>query len=203
MLLSPEDQRRIGAAIHSAEAGTSGEIVCVLSHAASDYAEIPLLWSLALALALPWPMMEFTHWSVQHIYLVQLAVFLVVGFTLTWQRLRLILVPRRIRQARAHAAALEQFQLRSVSHTAARTGILIFVSLAERYARIIADSGIAAKIPQSEWQHVVDGLIEQARAGRIADGFVSAIAACGAHLATHFPAEPEQKNQLPDRIYFI
>ncbi len=202
-MLSPEDQRRIGDAIHTAEAGTSGEIVCVLSHAASDYAEIPLLWSLLLALALPWPMIEFTHWSVQHIYLVQLAVFLVVGFALTQQRLRLILVPRRIMRARAHAAALEQFELRSVSHTAGRTGILIFVSLAERYVRIIADSGIAAKIPQSEWQHIVDGLIEQARAGKVVDGYIGAIAACGAKLAAHFPADPGHQSQLPDRIYFI
>lgn len=202
-MLNAGDQRRIADAIHSAEAGTSGEIVCVLSHAASDYAEIPLLWSLLLALALPWPMIEFTHWSVQNIYLVQLAVFLVVGFALTQQRLRLMLVPQRIMRARAHAAALEQFELRGVSHTGSRTGILIFVSLAERYARIIADSGIASKIPQSEWQNAVDGLIEHARAGKIADGFVSAIAACGAHLATHFPAEPGHKNQLPDRIYVI
>lgn len=202
-MISADDQRRIAEAIHQAEAGTSGEIVCVLSHAASDYAEIPLLWSLFLALALPWPLIVFTPWSVQHIYLVQLAVFLVAGLALTQQRLRLLLVPRRILRARAHAAALEQFELRHVSHTEARTGILIFVSLAEHYVRIIADTGIAAKIPQSEWQAIVDGLIAEARKGRIADGFISAIAACGTRLAAHFPAEADRKNQLPDRIYFI
>ncbi len=202
-MISADDQRRIAEAIQHAEAATSGEIVCVLSHAASDYAEIPLLWSVFLALALPWPLITFTHWSVQHIYLVQLAVFLAAGLALTQQRLRLLLVPRRILRARAHAAALEQFELRHVSHTAARTGILIFVSLAERYVRIIADTGIAAKIPQDEWQSIVDALIGEARAGRVVEGFISAIAACGSRLAAHFPADRNQKNQLPDRIYFI
>ncbi|MBV1707373.1 MAG: TPM domain-containing protein [Hyphomicrobiales bacterium] len=203
MMLSADDQRRIGAAIHAAEAATSGEIVCVLAHAASDYAEIPLLWSLFLALALPWPLIVFTPWSVQHIYLVQLAVFLLAGLALTQRRLRLWLVPRSIQRARAHAAALEQFELRHVSHTAARTGILIFVSLAERYVRIIADTGIAAKIPQDEWQGIVDALIGEAKAGRVVDGFIGAVGACGARLAAHFPAEADHANQLPDRIYFI
>ena len=65
--------------------------------------------------------------------------------------------------------------------------MLIFVSLAERYARIVADDGIAARVPQSQWQGAVDALVAHMREGRIADGFVAAIERCGAVLAEPFP----------------
>ena len=95
----------------------------------------------------PWPLIYFTQWSVQRIFLLQLVVFIVAGLVFSWRPLRLALVPRAVRRARAHRAAIEQFFVRRVGHTANRTGVLIFVSLAEHYARIIADDGIAAKSP--------------------------------------------------------
>ena len=54
---------------------------------------------------------------------------------------------------------MEQFAIRGIARKKDRSGILIFVSLAEHYARIIADEGIAARVPQSEWQGAVDALV--------------------------------------------
>ena len=81
--------------------------------------------------------------------------------------------------------------------------MLIFVSLAERYARIIADDGISARVPQSQWQAAVDALVAHMRAGRIADGFVAAIDLCGDELAKNFPPTETSRDELPDRIYLI
>ena len=39
---------------------------------------------------------------------------------------------------------MKQFLSRNIHVTTARTGVLLFVSLAERYAEIVADSGINA-----------------------------------------------------------
>jgi putative membrane protein len=116
--------------------------------------------------------------------------------------LRLWLVPRAVRRARAHRAALEQFVLRGITRTKNRTGVLIFVSLAERYARIVADEGIAAKVPNAEWQAAIDALTAHMRDGRIADGFRAAIERCGAVLAAHAPPDGSP-NELPDRLYVI
>ena len=91
----------------------------------------------------PWPLIYVTQWSVQRIFLLQLVIFIVASLAFSWMPLRLMLVPRPVQRARAHRAALEQFVVRGVSRTRNRTGLLIFVSLAERYARIIADDGIA------------------------------------------------------------
>jgi len=103
----------------------------------------------------------------------------------------------------AHRAAMEQFRMRGLAKKPERTGILIFVSLAERYARIIADDGISARVPQSQWQAAVDALIAHMRDGRIADGFAAAIELCGHELARNFPHTGPHRDNLPDRIHLI
>jgi putative membrane protein len=107
-----------------------------------------------------------------------------------------------VQRSRAHRAAVEQFVVRGITRTKDRTGVLIFVSLAERYARIIADEGIAAKVHTSEWQEAVDALTAHMRDGRIAAGFIAAIERCGAVLATHAPPSGSG-NELPDRLYVM
>jgi putative membrane protein len=111
-------------------------------------------------------------------------------------------VPRAVQRARAHRAALEQFVLRGISHTPNRCGVLIFVSLAEHYARIIADEGVAQKVHASEWQAAIDVLTMHIRDGHIAAGFLAAIERCGAVLAQHAPPDGSM-NELPDRLYVI
>jgi putative membrane protein len=200
--ISQEDRSAIARAIHEAEQRSNGQLVCVLAHVSSAYAHVPILWASALALIAPWPLIYLTPWSVQQIYLVQLVLFMAAGLVFSWMPLRLLLVPRAVRRTRAHRAALEQFVLRGVTRTKNRTGVLIFVSLAERYARIIADEGIAAKVPNAEWQAAIDALTAHMRDGRIAAGFTAAIERCGTVLAAHAPPDGSA-NELPDRLYVI
>jgi putative membrane protein len=202
MQFSKEDHEAVSAAIRNAEARTCGQLVCVLARASSDYIHIPLLWASALALLAPWPLIYFTPWSVQRIFLVQLVVFLVAILVFSWGPLRFALVPGAVRRSRAHHAALEQFVVRGISRTRNRCGVLIFVSLAEHYARIIADEGIAAKVPNAEWQSAIDALTAHMRDGRIAAGFIAAIERCGAVLAAHAPPDGSP-NTLPDRLYVM
>jgi putative membrane protein len=202
MQFTQEDDKAVSAAIHEAEQRTCGQIVCVLAHSSSDYGYVSILGASALALFAPWPLIYFTPWSVQRIFLLQLAVFIVAALVLSWAPLRLVLVPRAVRRARAHHAALEQFVVRRIASTKNRCGILIFVSLAERYARIIADDGVAAKVHTAEWQAAVDALTGHMRDGRIAAGFVAAIERCGDVLAAHAPPDGSP-NALPDRLYVI
>jgi putative membrane protein len=202
MEFTKADHEAVSAAIREAEQRTCGQIVCVLSHSSSAYAHFPILWSSVLALFTPWPLIYFTQWSVQRIFLVQLVIFIIASLALSWMPLRLMLVPRVVQRARAHRAALEQFVVRGVSRTHNRTGILIFVSLAERYARIIADEGIAHKVSGLEWQAAIDALTPHMRDGRIAQGFIAAIERCGAVLAAHAPPDDSVK-ELPDRLYVI
>ena len=203
MPLGEEDRKRIGASIKAAEARSSGEIVCVLARSSGDYSAVPLAFAAIVALALPWPLIGLTQYPIQRIYVLQLLLFCALALLLSLPSLRLALVPRALQRAQAHRAAAEQFLIRGMARTGGRTGVLIFVSLAERYARVIADDGIAAKVGQAEWQGIVDGLVAQMRNGRVADGFVAAVEASGAVLAAHFPPRGPGVDELPDRIYVI
>ena len=96
----------------------------------------------------------------------------------------------------------QQFVVRGISRTRNRCGILIFVSLAEHYARIIADEGVSAKVQSTEWQDAIDVLTAHMHDGEIASGFTAAIERCGAVLAAHAPPDGSA-NELPDRLYVM
>ena len=201
--LSDEDCARIAEKIRGVEATSDGEIVCVVAHASSQYAYLPTLWASFLALSAPWPLIVLTHWPVQWIFISQLAVFALASLALSLPHARMRLVPRMIQRSRAHAKAMEQFQIRGLSRTKGRCAILIYVSMAERYARIIADVGIADRVNQSVWNDAVDKLLAACRDGRIADGFLEAIAVSGEVLRAHAPRTAAHADQLPDKIYVI
>jgi putative membrane protein len=197
------DRQRIADAIHAAEAKTSSEIVCILAQSSSKATVLPVLIAALIALALPWLLVAFTAMAVDRILLLQTIAFFVLLLLLSLPRVRTALVPAHTRRAMAHHAAMEQFMLRGLARKKDRSGILIFVSLAERYARIVADDGAAAQVPQAHWQGAIDALVGHMRDGRIADGFVSAINLCGEELARHFPRSGASRDELPDRIYVI
>jgi putative membrane protein len=201
--LSREDQHRVGDAIKAAEARTSGEIVCVLARASSGYMSYATAWSALLALIAPWFLIALTNLTVREILLAQIVIFVVLFLILSELSLHRFLIPRGARRAHAHRAAMEQFMIRGMARNQNRAGVLIFVSLAEHYARIVADDGIASKAHQSEWQDALDALLERAGAGEVAEGFVIAIEKCGRVLAEHFPPEGDDKDHLADRIYLI
>jgi putative membrane protein len=156
-----------------------------------------------VALALPWLLVALTALTVHRILMLQAVVFFALAVVFCLPRVRVALLPRAARRVVAHRVALEQFAIRGIARKKDRSGILIFVSLAERYARIVADEGIAARVPQAEWQGAVDALVAHCSSGRIADGFIRAIDACATVLATHFPRTAGSRDELPDRIYVI
>jgi putative membrane protein len=201
MAISAEDRARISEAIRAAEQNTSGEIVCVLARSSSEYTAAPVLVGALCALVLPWAFVLLTQWSVQRILVAQLIMFVLATSICALTPLGMTLVPRRIKRVRAHRAAMEQFHARGLGRLESRAGVLIYVSLAERYARIVTDDHLAEKIHASEWRAAIDALTAQMRDGRIADGFVAAIARCGTVLAEHAPGAHSGK--LPDRLYVM
>ncbi|HEY8032025.1 MAG TPA: TPM domain-containing protein [Methylocella sp.] len=201
--LSQEVERRVGAAIRAAEATTAGEIVCVLARASSDYTSYATASSALIALIAPWFLIALTDLSVLEIFLAQIVTFVALFLILSESPLNRLLVPRRALRVHAHRSAMEQFMIRGMARKHNRAGVLIFVSLAERYARIVADDGIAAKVHQSVWQDAIDALLERAGAGEIAEGFVIAVEKCGRVLAEHFPPGSGDQDELPDQIYII
>ncbi|HEV3242478.1 MAG TPA: TPM domain-containing protein [Methyloceanibacter sp.] len=200
---SPDERSTIEEAITRAEKKTSGEIIVVVATASAGYFAYALMWAALLALVVPWPLIYLTNWPVEFIYLAQLGVFLLGALLMQWEALRFAIVPNSIKRARAHQKAVEQFLAQNLHTTKGGTGVLIYVSVAERYAEVIADEGIYRKVPQETWNGVVDTLTTHLGRGQRVEGFVTAIDACGKILAEHFPPGRIDVNELPNHLIVL
>lgn len=202
-LFAPGDEQRISRAITAAEQATSGEIIAVVYNRSDSYLHVPYLVAALAALLVPWPLIYLTWAPVQKIFLVQLVAFVaLVGFI--WpQHMRMLFVPQSVKRANVHRRAVEQFLAQNLHTTATRTGVLIFVSLAERQVEILADQAIDKAVDAGTWQTVVDQLTADLAAGRPADGFVRAVETCGKLMAKHFPPETGDSNELPNHLIIL
>ena len=198
--LSPAARVRIAEAVARAEAGTAGEIVVMVSARAGLYRSAPLAVALLGGLVLPWLLLWLTRWSAASILLAQgalVAGLLAAGLS---ERLRLALVPRPVRRARARDAAVRAFHARGLDRTRARTGLLLYVALAEHHAEIVADAGIVARVGSQSWYGTLSELTAALARGEIEAGLTQAVERLGACLAEHVPAGPDAVDELPNRV---
>lgn len=202
-LLTPSEQRQVAEAIERIERDTDAELVTVLAEQADDYHYIPLLWAGLIALVVPGGLLFFTvALSAWQLLLVQWATFIVLALVFRIPSLTTRLIPRQVRHWRASNLARRQFVECNLHHTEADTGILIFVSEAERYVEILVDRGIASRIDNSAWEAIVANFTEQVHEGQVLEGFLGCIEACGSLLSQHVPAT-HARNQLPNRLVMI
>ncbi len=201
--LDAADRERVEDAVRRAEAGTAGEIVVVVEQAAGAYRSLSLVMLWLLAFAVPWPLIWGTQLSARNIFLAQLVVALVLALLSSarpgW---RMALTPRFIKRGKAHEAACREFILRGLTRTKARSGVLVYVALAERYAEILADSGIHAGEAGTDWREVVKPLTDALREGRLADGLIAAVDSIGDILARSLPAS-DREDELPNKLIIL
>jgi putative membrane protein len=202
-MISPEDQMRLAHAISDVEDNTSGEVVLVIAEQAGHYRAIPLLWALLAALITPWPLIWLTSISTSRIFLIQLAVALTLSLALSWPKLRYALVPRSIRRAQAHEAASHEFLRRGLTLTREKTGVLIYLALAEHHAEILADTGVADRVDAGLWADIVADLTAAIRDGRMTEGLIEAIRRTGAILAEHAPPRLDDVDELPNKVIIL
>lgn len=200
--LTDDDKQRIAGAIASAEQQTSGELVTAIASVSDGYRFIPLLYAAVLALlVLPVAYFGQLVLSLYYLMLAQMALFVLFAILFQVPLIRRLIIPRSIQRQRARRLAYETFHRAGVHHASHRAGILIFVSVEERYVHIIADEGVAAKVDNSVWDDAVTGFATQVRAGNVATGFIECIGRCTAVLAEHFPpGERTATNELANHL---
>lgn len=202
-LLNTQEQEQVAAAISSVEQETDAEMVTVLTAQADNYTYIPLLWAGLIALLIPGIINYFTGWlGADMLMLGQWGVFIVLSLVFRIPDINRRLIPRSVRYWRASNLARRQFLEQSLHHTAGATGMLIFVSEAERYVEILVDEGISSQIDNSAWEAIITVFTEQVKRGETLQGFITCIEACGTHLKAQVPAT-RQKNELPNHLVIL
>jgi len=197
------DMERIAEAIRRTETATSGEVFCVLARASGSYRAYPLVIAFLLALLVPLPLIYLTFTSAIAIYSAQLGAALVLALVFNHRAFRFGIVPKRVKHDRAHAEAQNQFAAHGLHQTQSRTGVLIFVSLAERYVEVVADTGISEKVTDEVWDEAVKALLDAIKRDELGNGFIEAIGICGKVLAEHFPPGAVNKDELPNKLVLL
>ncbi|NND90993.1 MAG: hypothetical protein HKN42_09015 [Granulosicoccus sp.] len=214
--LSESEKAALIARINHAESKTRAEIVTVIARRSDSYRYIPMLWAALIALSIPglyffWLAFSSSGWltpaepfaSASWLYPVQVLVFLGLGMIFQIPQARLWMIPRSVRRQRAARHAREQFFLQNLHQTSGRTGVLVFVSVAEHYVEIIVDSAIAEVVDNSLWDQTVQEFIDHVRKGEIALGFENTIEHCRQVLWEHFPAPDGRPDELPNHLIEI
>ncbi|HET7708503.1 MAG TPA: hypothetical protein VFK50_03090 [Sphingomicrobium sp.] len=218
--LSEQDHDRVSKAIAAAEAKSDGEIVAVVTDRSDPYHDVALHWSvLALLGVLAWAAAcpSCLRWGFDAVMggwrpepslrelLTFLMILAVVKFTavlliLKYLPLRLALTPGATKLRRVRRRAISIFKAGAERRTIGRTGILIYLSMAEHRAEIVADEAIVKVTTPETWGEAMAALLVEVKAGRTADGMIAAIGQVGAVLATHFPRSSADTNEIPDKL---
>ena len=104
------------------------------------------------------------------------------------------------RGASTRERAITQFGKLRVWDTEHNNGVLIYLLLAEHAIEIVADRGLAQRVPEATWHTLVQRLGQALRAGQYEDGLTEVLADVSALLVAHFPASDNapSSNELPD-----
>jgi len=117
-----------------------------------------------------------------------------------WPPLKYFLIPGPIKSHRANARAVEIFKVGTDRRTTGRTGILIYLSMRERRAEIVADEAIASKVSPEVWGEAMAAMLAELKRGSCGAGIAAAVERVGKVLAEHLPRQSDDVNELPDRL---
>ncbi len=186
---TPEEHQRIDAAIAEIGRSAAANLRVVVTRVSDRYSLYPVAWA-AIGAILLGGLVSLLRPDIasRTMIAIQLWFLIVITLLLNWLPIRLWIVPERVKHAHARQLAHREFNAHAMANPTQPRRILLFVSLGERYVEIVADHETHALAPAGAWNKIVDRFLATVKAGRVADGVLAAIAACGALLKDHHPA---------------
>lgn len=219
MNISPTQMREIADTVAEAEKKTTGEIALAVVYQSDSYAFVELFvafcaaflsfFILFLCAAPIWNLLERTIWFPSPTQLTAVigggaaTVVFIVYLLVNIPAIDRLIIPETLKKRRVYARALQHFVESGVYKTTEHSGVLIFVSALERKVFVIADSGVAAKVAQTEWDGICKIMTGGLKEHQAAHAFISAVKECGRILQEHFPNKADNPNELPDGLVIL
>lgn len=203
--LSKDGIAQIEAKISEVEEKTSGEVVPVIVKRSSNVGHVAPMMTLFLMVCLFFirPHALDMLWVAPWVYMwpfILVGIFFICLMLAKYKWLQRVFTPNHDELLAVHQRAELEFYRNKVFRTEGGTGILIFVSVMERKAVILADKGISSKIPNEHWDDVLNKFNIQLKKGNWSEAFVQAIAECGRDLEQHFPIHSSAVNELKNHL---
>jgi putative membrane protein len=217
--LTDDDKQRINQAVQQAESHTSAEIVPVVAASSGRYdraEDIAGLWLALIALSVVWalfpmPAIEPGNWSAWSPVwqLIALLAAVVCGFilgaaiTTKISSLRRLFTPAIQMQEEVNRRAREVFFDQRVHHTQAASGVLLYVSMFEHIAVVLADDSVLQRLGQESINELCRSFTRRLRTQDLTTAFCETIHAVGEQLAPSIPKTEGDTNELPDALIVI
>ena len=205
-----DDLLEIEKEVASVERVTSGEIVPVVANRSSKYRTAEIIAAVIFGYVFVFAMSEVhksLFWN-NSLTVFQFIIIDFIGILLAfllfriWPIKRLIISKRAI-EHKVHDAAFSTFYQQGVHKTKNKTGILIYVSLFERKVVILGDEGIHAKVKDSDWNEVVNIIVNGIKDQHLKKGIIDGIESCRKLLQVHFPVLADDTNELDNKLIII
>mgnify|MGYP006921596764 CR=1 FL=1 len=216
-LFNEEDHKRIAEAVGTAEGKTAAEIVPVVATSSGRYdrsEDVVGLWIGVVALVVVWLVFQGVHesdWGETRLVIgLPIVLGIVIGGWLLgivvanqvgW--LRRLFTPRKELREEVQQAARRSFFDSRVHHTAGSTGVLVYVSLFEHVAVILADQQVTEKLGQEKLDEFCKEMTGALKQRKYTDAFCRTIEKVGAALGEVLPREADDKNELEDALVVI
>lgn len=203
--ITESDIQKIEDSVAQVEGKTQGEIVPMIVRRSLHNEDLQIGFTLFLLFSVIFlvahqifPTPEISELTFE---LVGFSVSAVLGFLLAKiDRVQMLFVSQDEMIARVYERAELEFYRARINHTHKRVGILLFLSLAEHRAVVLADKGIAEKLKSEDWLAVVRLMTRGARENRLGAGMCDAVRECGKILSEHFPADEKYKNEISNKL---
>lgn len=215
---TPNDHKIVTSAVSLAEQTTDGEIVTIVTGESDHYGDVA--WAISGLVALTallvislfpeiylniidwltggWSgICALPYWA---LFVFTALKFLGTRLILIWKPLLFLLIPPPIKKARVRRRAISLFRVSTDHRTVGRTGILLYLSMREHRAEIVADNAIVEKVKPAIWGDAMISLIDLVRADKPGEGMAEAVRQMGIVLSEHFPKTDQNPNELPDKL---
>lgn len=203
--VKPADLAAIAAAIKQVEVATSGEVVPMVVHRSAVTGHVlPMVF---LLLGLFYTTAEALldegafHGAHAAWFFVELGGLALVALILSrFDWLKRLMTSEADMGLQVLRRAEAEFFKAGLHRTKDATGVLVFVSIAERQAVVLADQGIAQHLAPDVWGGIVSLITRSVKDGGLGRGYVEAITRCGELLKPHFPIQDHDRNELRDAL---
>jgi len=201
MYFNKTQKESIEKKIKEVEQQSSAELVAVITKKSDGYEYVGLLISLLFTVILTGYLLVFSSLGAEYILLTQVTVIASLSLLFTYQsKLLMYLLPKSYKYNISSKYAHTNFATLGLNNTQTKQAIMFFVSVEEKYVEIITDSNIKTKIPNAQWQEIVNVFINDIKNENIYLGYSKAIDSCSSVLIENFPVKQNDVNELEDEI---
>jgi putative membrane protein len=190
----------VARAIREIEGVTCAEVVVAVRASSGHYRHTDYLVGFALSLAALLVFLFDSHeFSIEWMPFESVFAFALGAFlSASAPPLRRALTSQKLMRANVRTAARATFFDLGIGKTTGRTGILVYVSMFERGAEVVADAGIDAAVLGAPFTTAIAALDAALHRGPSFPRFAEALRALGPILGKAMPRLAGDINELPD-----